>query len=66
MHQKEISEMCGVLGDECRTLDIYFAGMQSRLGLGMPVDESVRIIEEKLQILIDGVEDLKEVLSNEG
>ena len=59
---KQIATKCGVLGKECIGLETYFKSMVYRLSLNFSTDECMRTIEEKLQIITDGVEDLKEEL----
>jgi len=62
---KHISEKCLELNAECTSLAIYFADIQSRRELGFDgfdVNEILRILDEKLNILVKGVEDLESQL----
>lgn len=57
---KQIDAMSAALEKECGVLIIYFVHIRSRLELGLPIDETMRIIDEKLQTIVYGVECLKE------
>lgn len=63
---KHISEKCLELNAECTSLAIYFTDIQSRRELGFAVDETMRIIEEKLNIPEKGAEDLRRAVDSGG
>ena len=61
---KQTWDKCEDLLTACKLIGVHIVGMQSRLELGFPVDNSVRIMEEELIVIVKGVEDLKEELNH--
>lgn len=56
---KQTWDKCEALLTECKLIGVHTVGMQSRLELGFPIDEDVRIIEDDLIAIVKGVEDLR-------
>jgi len=63
---KQIWDRCEDLLTACKLIGVYIVGMQSRLELGFPIDEDVRIMEDELITIVKGVEDLKKDLEDIG
>jgi len=63
---KQIWDRCEDLLTACKLIGVHIVGMQSRMELGLPTGESVRLIEEELIVIVKGVEDLKKDLEDIG
>lgn len=63
---KQTWDKCEDLLAACRLIGVYIVGMQSRLELGFAIDEDVRLAEDALADIVNGVAGLKEDLSHEG
>jgi len=63
--EQPVWERCDDALAMCKALDIAIAGMQNRLSLGLPVDETMNIVEWDLHLLDERIEDLRKAVGEE-
>ena len=56
-----ITDQANRLGIECKSLWIYFTAIETRVDIGAPIDETMRILDEKMTILNDDFVELKKM-----
>jgi|LGVF01.2.fsa_nt_gb 2-hydroxy-3-keto-5-methylthiopentenyl-1-phosphate phosphatase len=60
-----IQDLAEKLWKDAESVKIYATAIVSRDMLGASLDETLRILEEKVRILNEGFEELHEVIENE-
>jgi len=60
-----ITDLAEKLGKETESINIYFTAIESRRTLGASIDETMRILEEKVRIFNEGFEELTELVKSE-
>lgn len=60
-----ISDLAEKLGKEAESIKLYFSAIESRVVLGASLDETLRILDEKVRTFNLGFEELTEMVKNE-
>lgn len=60
-----ISDLAEKLGKEAESIKLYFSAIESRVALGASIDETTRILDEKMRTFNEGFEELKELVKSE-
>lgn len=56
--KKLVHDLCKDALSACNSVNINLIGLQSRLELGMPVDETAKVIDQDMKTLDDGIEEI--------
>ena len=61
-----IQDLAEKLWKDAESVKLYITAIESRVVLGASLDETVRILDEKVRIFNTGFEELKEMNKSEG
>jgi len=62
MDKKPVHDLCNDALATCNSININLISLQSRLELGLPVDETVKIIDAGMQALDERMESLQKAV----
>lgn len=66
MDKKLVRDLCEDALGVCNSININLIGLQSRLELDLPVDETAKVIDQDMQTLDDRIEEIRKAIMEPG